>query len=479
MSSLPDQLAVQIKEIHISSTDSLYSKGIEQRRKSVAYKFQDPKQLLMAVSAVVKNRTGSVLTRQMILKSDHFDTGIDAKLDIHLHGAPNFRMADMNIFGVAQPTISGIRTILTLLRCSPGTSYPSPPAVWVNAREEPVIYINRKPFVIRDAKQPLRNINTYQGIMANRLEQMEERLREDILLELHRWNGLVLVHEERSDSTIVPVWINADDVQTPRQVYESLKQQGFLVEYARIPISPEQPPQYKHTEHFVNVVRNASNQAPLIFNCGMGLGRTTCAMVMAMLIRRSEMVLKEEGDPFPVHSGKNQLQDTGTPHKVVELMQLLNDAFSGSSANRSAIEWMMARSPLLGDLMEGMNGKYRSVIQLMTMLDLGSDAKWILDTAIDRCAILMNIRNGILALRIRYSLSGDDSALSKALGCLERYLALLTLCSYLQDQIVSKSKVSYTQWLDSKPGFWYLCRYIFVVVESSACFPHTICISTL
>lgn len=61
-----------------------------------------------------------------------------------------------------------------------------------------MIYLNRKPFVIRDAKNPLKNINTYHGIMTNRLEQMEERLKEDIIREQHRWNGLVLVHEERS-----------------------------------------------------------------------------------------------------------------------------------------------------------------------------------------------------------------------------------------------------------------------------------------
>jgi hypothetical protein len=280
---------------------------------------------------------------------------------------------------------------------------------------------------------------------------MEERLREDILSELYRWNGLVLVHEERSDSTIVPVWVNADDVQTPRQVYESLKLQGFLVEYERIPISPEQPPLDKRTEQYVNVVKRASTTAPLIFNCGMGLGRTTCAMTIAMLIRRSEMILKEEGDPFPVHSEKKP-QDQGT-QKVVELMHLLNDAFSSSRQGNSAIEWAMARSPLMADLIDGMKGNYRSVNQLMTMLNLGNDAKWILDTAIDRCAILLNLRKVILKQRIRYSLSGDSSALSEAVGCLERYLTMLTLCSYLQDQIKFKTNESYTKWLDSKPGF--------------------------
>ncbi|KAJ3362184.1 hypothetical protein HDU91_003541 [Kappamyces sp. JEL0680] len=163
-------------------------------RRSV-YKFQNPKDLLMSVNAVVKNRTGSVLSRGMILKSDHFETGVNPKLDIHLQGAPNFRMADLNIFGVAQPTLPGIKTILTLLQCNPQVNGDES-AVWISAREEPMIFLNRKPFVIRDAKSPLKNINTYHGILTKRLEQVEERLKEDIMREQHRWNGLVLVHEE-------------------------------------------------------------------------------------------------------------------------------------------------------------------------------------------------------------------------------------------------------------------------------------------
>lgn len=171
-----------------------------------AFHFQNPKELLMSVSTVVKNRSGSVLARQTILKSDHFETGQNARLDIHLQGAPNFRLADLNIFGVAQPTVPGIKTILTLLQCHPDSPKPRLPTLWISAREEPLIYINRKPFVIRDAKSPYQNINSYQGIRTDRLEQMEQRLKQDLLEERTLWNGLVLIHEERDSKTIVPVW---------------------------------------------------------------------------------------------------------------------------------------------------------------------------------------------------------------------------------------------------------------------------------
>lgn len=30
---------------------------------------------------------------------------MNTKLDFHLQGAPNFRVADLNVYGVAQPTV--------------------------------------------------------------------------------------------------------------------------------------------------------------------------------------------------------------------------------------------------------------------------------------------------------------------------------------------------------------------------------------
>lgn len=54
-------------------------------------------------------------------------------------------------------------------------------AVWHNMREEPVIYINGRPFVLREDERPFKNLQEYTGIDVRRLEQMELRLKNDIL----------------------------------------------------------------------------------------------------------------------------------------------------------------------------------------------------------------------------------------------------------------------------------------------------------
>lgn len=39
--------------------------------------------------------------------------GMNTKLDFHLQGAPNFRVADLNVYGVAQPTVTFFNFIQT------------------------------------------------------------------------------------------------------------------------------------------------------------------------------------------------------------------------------------------------------------------------------------------------------------------------------------------------------------------------------
>lgn len=407
---------------HFSVSLSHKKEAASTRRKSNAIRFQDPKDLLMAVTSVVNNRKGAVLGRQMILKSDHFDTGINSKLDIHLHGAPNFRMADMNIFGVAQPTLTGIKTILSLLKCQNNPLQQRIPAIWVSAREEPLIYLNRVPFVIRDSKNPLQNIGTYQGIQTKRLEQMELRLKADVIQELERWNNLILIHEERDDQTIIPVWMAIDHIQTPKEVFETLKEEGFLVEYERLPVSPEQSGGGAFMDEFIRVITRRPNTDNLIFNCGMGVGRTTLAMTISMIVRRYKMV--RDGLSDPLISKKSKIHSISESEQknqsMIELINLLDHAFAASNHSGNSIEWAMAHSPILGDLQTARNGNYRIVLQLQSLFVSGKKSKTILDAAIDRCGILVNIRESILEHRIGYSLSGDELQLSKALVCLER-----------------------------------------------------------
>ncbi|ORY52376.1 hypothetical protein BCR33DRAFT_711697 [Rhizoclosmatium globosum] len=423
-------------------------------------------ELAAKAASVVRNRTGAVLARFTIIKSDLFETGVNLNLDFHLQGSPNFRMTDFNICGVAQPTASGISTILTLLKCHPGASKETHKTLFICAREEPVIYINWKPFVLRENDNPFVNIKTFQGISGTRLEQLEARLKEDIIKEAQRHGNMFLVHDEIENGRIVPSWIGIDDIMTTKEIFQNLLAKKYRVEYHRIPISPEQSPEDRYLDEYVNAVKSCNPEDYVVFNCGMGVGRTTFAMTVALILRRTRQMAESQSPEnmmIPGNSGdEDWLLDQSNPEPLfvdeadnqnramLRLVYILERALSNKKNPRSAIDWAMDRGPLIEDLKGAVLGNYQYITALKSLLHRGSESKRILDEAIDRCDVMINLREVILLHRVQYSNTGDEVSLEKALGCLERYFFLLSFCSYVIETNDLMLDCTFSQWLDGR-----------------------------
>ena len=75
------------------------------------------------------------------------------------------------------------------------------------------------------------------------MEDIERRLKLDILDEARKYGGMILTHDEVSGQEIVPTWVSVDEssIQTPREVWEEVAEKGWRVEYWRIPIAPDRP----------------------------------------------------------------------------------------------------------------------------------------------------------------------------------------------------------------------------------------------
>lgn len=110
------------------------------------------------MSVVAALRTGAVLGSQTVLKSDHCPGCQNLSLPERIEGAPNFReVLEFSVYGVGNPTIDGIRSVIQRI----GSSRAGCPVFWHNMREEPVIYINGKPFVLREVERPYKNMMEY------------------------------------------------------------------------------------------------------------------------------------------------------------------------------------------------------------------------------------------------------------------------------------------------------------------------------
>lgn len=70
-----------------------------------------------------------------------------------LEGAPNWRqVAGLPVYGVAVPTVAGARLVLDAIGCRERA------AIWHSMREEPLVYVNGEPFVLREVEAPFSNL---------------------------------------------------------------------------------------------------------------------------------------------------------------------------------------------------------------------------------------------------------------------------------------------------------------------------------
>ncbi|ORY84702.1 inositol hexakisphosphate-domain-containing protein [Leucosporidium creatinivorum] len=486
----------------------------------------DPLNLLRLAPGVVQSRTGSVLSRGFILKSDarpvapassseteglafasgegEAGQGIkkgageaggggggkpkDPSLNppndgfLHLTGATNFRAASLGVYGVAQPTFAGLQTVLTLLRSnsttgSRGEVVEGRETVWFCTREEPIVYLGGMPFVLREARDPLRTYAV--SDRAENLEGIEKRLKQDILKESARYGGMILVQEEIHPNSLTPSWLSVTPhtVLTPSEIFSSLTSapHSFNVTYHRTPVTRDQSPEDRYLDTYTTLLSTIPTSSSLVFNCGIGVVRTTFAMSAALVVRRKQVMSADaEGgggrDPFGLVKRKGaemegggkkarevlrrSEEEKGRDRSLLGLMSVLQKSLA--TTNQGTVLTLLSSHPqLLENLRNALIGNYDLILSLLSCLDDGVEQKNVADFIIDHCSALVNLRESVLQHRVRYaslallnSTSSQDHR-SKALAALERYFFLVAFTSFVSTSPPS-FPIPFSTWLKGR-----------------------------
>ncbi|GAA5966606.1 hypothetical protein JCM21900_001467 [Sporobolomyces salmonicolor] len=441
---------------------------------------------------VIPSRTGSVLSRGLILKSDyHFvappsssqteasafadppaHSAADAKSagygGFHLSGATNFRDGGLGVWGVAQPSETGVMSVLTVLRSrhDPARDEKGQETVWFCTREEPILYIGAQPFVLRDAAHPTRTYSI--SNRAENLEEIEARLKQDVIRESQCYGNLVLVHDEAPSSSpsssspcpITPTWVSADNVRTVSELFAQIRAKGYNVTYHRTPVGRDQSPGDGYLDLYTSLLAGIPTSSSLVFNCGVGVVRTTFAMSAALIVRRKQLIEAGMVDPYELMLDKEQ--EVGSPklrekdrstaremlrmrseqatrdHSLLRLMHVLSKSLPARSQG-AILSVLSSQSSLLENLRAALLGNYDIILSLLSCLDDASATKKVVDAIIDHCDTLVNLRESVLQHRVRYAslaLLDESSAAEhrqQALAALERYFFLLTFAAFVAE----------------------------------------------
>ncbi|CAI5457453.1 unnamed protein product [Closterium sp. Yama58-4] len=392
--------------------------------------------LSRAPEDVIISRNGAVLGKKTILKSDHFPGCQNKRLLPHIDGAPNFRqIADLPVYGVAIPTVEGIRNVLQIVGASRNGGRH---VLWHSMREEPVIYINGRPFVLREVERPFTNLE-YTGINRARVEQMEARLKKDVLREAARYSNKIMVSDELPDGQMVDQWepVGPDSVQTPLEVYEDMQRQGYNVDYERVPVTDEKVPEEVDFDLLVESLSSVDEGTAQIFNCQMGRGRTTTGTVVATLIclaRRfpSRILSPSAGATMLAKAASTAGHEPGGAAKLMLGAATTPGKAHGAAEGAAAAEAAEVQAEVDRVLLAG---QYAVIRSLTRVLEAGSESKRLTDLAIDHCASMQNLREAILGYRNRIHRHSDEkrrqAALNLFVAYLERYYMLVCFSAFL------------------------------------------------
>lgn len=230
------------------------------------------------------------LMEKCVLKFDHFENihRLPASV-LAFEGGPNFRkVPGFMVFGTGQPTLEAFEKIFEHLFKTVGAKK----VKWTSMRQEPVVYVNGQSFTPREATRLNENME-FPGITGPEVDALQDafvailRKRSDAEEgNVHYFRDTYAEHpaDRKNIEHVVPLE-GERALDTISGVYQQLRDKGFVIEDARLPIVDEKAPAERDFDDLVNFLRDDEADTACVFNCQMGKGRTTTGMILSCLYK--------------------------------------------------------------------------------------------------------------------------------------------------------------------------------------------------
>jgi len=372
--------------------------------------------------------------------TDFFE-GIDrlAEGAPRMEGAPNMRrMPGFPLFGCGQPTIEGFENVLEPVLMK----YASEKQVfWVTLRQEPVVYVNKKPYTARDPNNDDKRggksgINLHLEIdNPEEVTKLENEFAEEIRKRGEDFKYFKDQFGEHPEERAVNEEMSEklEEVLTINEIYGALKEKVPKIEPIRIPINQEKSPTEQNFDQIVVMLKDTSASTPVVFNCQAGISRTTTAIVMAALIK--ELQLTRELD---------QMRGI-VPDDILDALKKKKLGLPGID-----IEITEEKNPM-------QMGEFEVIKELIEAFPEAKIAKAQVDKLIDIAAPpptgtgVENIRECIIESKMTFDVSSDDWQVylkNKIMNNIERYFMVIVFAMYVREIGPKGFPITFQQFMD-------------------------------
>ena len=99
---------------------------------------------------------------------------------------------------------------------------------------------------------------------------------------------------------IINTWVSTNAVRTVRELWNEVASEFSNLSYHRVPISKDQAPEQGYLDSYTSILASVPTSSSLVFNCGLGVVRTTFAMSTALIVRRKQLIDEGREDPYGI-----------------------------------------------------------------------------------------------------------------------------------------------------------------------------------
>jgi protein-tyrosine phosphatase len=220
--------------------------------------------------------------------ADHFEK-IQKLKDGIVKGAPNFRrVPGYKVYCCGQPTAEGF---VNAINKAIGDKYPKDgKIVWINMRQEPIVYINGDPVCAR----PPNKIGEYAelgNVTRESVKNDEVEFKKVLEGRVKSGEGKIKVVEVTKTEKEIEV----KSIETLHDVIEKVKETFPGLTHNRIPVCNSAAPLEKDFDTICNALLGTNVNTPVIVNCQVGLSRSTTGCVCSCLFREFQLSASYEG----------------------------------------------------------------------------------------------------------------------------------------------------------------------------------------
>merc|ERR1711971_633956 len=308
---------------------------------------------------------------------------------------------------------------------------------WVNLRQEPVVYVNGKPYSARDPEKLHYHLTLKDP---KEVADWEEGFVKAIKARGEEFNYIqdqFGEHPDDRDSDDSKVAEKLAEVQSLTEVFGGLKAKVSKVEALRIPVNQDQAPDEECFDQIVALLKNTSASTPIVFNCQAGISRTTTGMVIASLIKE-----------FQLASELNHMKGI-VPDDILEALKKKKLGLPGID-----IEAPVEKNAMMA-------GEFEVIMELIAAYGDGDQAK-IAKAQVDKLIDLaapppkgtgcQNIRECIIESKMTFDISADAWQIylkNKIMNNIERYFYLIVFAMYVREAGPKEFPQTFKEWMDT------------------------------